>query len=684
MAHSDSQSRTPLSRITHATLDWNDAGTPVSDAFDDVYFSNQNGLEETRYVFLKQNHLPERWLSFDEKRFVIAETGFGTGLNFLAVWQWFKQFRQANPDAKLQQLHFISFEKFPVTLDDLKQAHQSWPELAELAAELQAHYPPAIADCHRLVLEDGLITLDLWFGDIQDCLPQVWTGEHGIVDCWFLDGFAPSKNEAMWSQDVFNAMVRLARVGCTTATFTAAGFVRRGLIEAGFEMKKVKGFGTKRDMLAGHVPTRCASASYQPWYATEPEQPIPANRNIAVIGGGIAAATTVAALARRGENVTLFCQDEALAQGASGNRQGAVYPLLNNQFDATSRFFSTGFIYARQLADQVNQTQPFAHDWCGVTQLRYNDEAEAKLTRLLDGQFDPQLVQGFTPEEANRQLGLDVDVAAIHYPLGGWVCPEQMTQSMLYYAQHMSAHVLIKTSTHVQQLVQTAQGWQLTVNDDVEETLFSHVVIATGHNIEQFAQTRALPAFPVRGQVSHIPSNATLNQLNTVLCYDGYLTPANDGMHCLGASYARNDDSLHFDERQQEENLQRLSRSLPQATWLDSVDIKAQQARVGIRSATRDHLPFCGPVCDVETLKTTYAELHKQVGHADTAPRVPLYSGLYCMLGLGSRGLSSAPLLGEVIASQICGDPLPLPQTVLDALHPGRMWVRKLLKGKAI
>src|SRR5690606_15315158 len=110
---------------------------------------------------------------------------------------------------------------------------------------------PAVADCHRLVLEDGMITLDLWFGDIKTSLPQVWTPAGGLVDAWFLDGFAPSKNPEMWNQDLFNGMAALAREACTAATFTAAGFVRRGLIDAGFDMKKVKGFGYKRDMLAG-------------------------------------------------------------------------------------------------------------------------------------------------------------------------------------------------------------------------------------------------------------------------------------------------------------------------------------------------------------------------------------------------------------------------------------------------
>jgi tRNA 5-methylaminomethyl-2-thiouridine biosynthesis bifunctional protein len=239
-----------MTKLTNARLDWNESGTPVSGQFDDVYFSNVNGLEETRYVFLQKNQLPERWNQFNSQRFVIGETGFGTGLNFLAAWQAFDQFRQENPDAQLHSLHFISFEKYPVSKTDLIKAHQSWPELATYARELQQNYPIAIPECHRIILADGAVTLDLWFGDIHDCMPSLPVSREGVVDAWFLDGFAPSKNPDMWNQHLFDYMAKLAKPEATCATFTAAGFVRRGLIEAGFAMQKVKGFGTKREMLS--------------------------------------------------------------------------------------------------------------------------------------------------------------------------------------------------------------------------------------------------------------------------------------------------------------------------------------------------------------------------------------------------------------------------------------------------
>ncbi|WP_261396871.1 bifunctional tRNA (5-methylaminomethyl-2-thiouridine)(34)-methyltransferase MnmD/FAD-dependent 5-carboxymethylaminomethyl-2-thiouridine(34) oxidoreductase MnmC [Photobacterium rosenbergii] len=683
-----SVSKTPSIKIENAVLDWNESGTPVSNDFDDVYFSNANGLEETRYVFLHQNGLPTRWETFDRRRFVVAETGFGTGLNFLAVWQWFKAFRKANPDATTKELHFISFEKFPVTKDDLIKAHESWPELADLASQLHAHYPPAVADCHRIVLEDGMITLDLWFGDIKDCMPQVWTNNDGIVDAWFLDGFAPSKNPEMWNQDLFNGMAKLARVGCSTATFTAAGFVRRGLIEAGFDMKKVKGFGTKREMLAGSVTERKYSGNIKPWYNRKSANLADGHEDssIAIIGGGVGSATTALALARRGIKTTLYCADELPAEGASGNRQGAVYPLLNGSNDALSRFFAPAFLYARQFVEQAAKHKAFSHEWCGVTQLAWDDNSTSKLGKMMTGGFPEQLIRQLDVEQTEQVTGVASGHSSVNYPLGGWLCPQELTRALIEQAQELGL-LELKTQVDIQRLnqqpgQQNDQCWQL-IDQQGQSYQHQTVIVANGHRFAEFTQTQDIPAYSVRGQVSHIPTNPSLNPLKTVLCYDGYLTPVNASgeSHCIGASYRRGSIDLAFSPEEHADNKQRLVDCLPEASWPQDIDMSGEQARVGVRCASRDHLPFVGDVCQYDQLLEQYADLKNQ---QDSAENVPVYHNLYSMIGLGSRGLSSAPLLGELLASQICGDPLPLPNSVLEALHPGRMWVRKLVKGKKV
>ena len=162
-----------LATLQNAKLSWNNAGMPISDSFEDIYFSNNNGLHETQYIFLKQNNLPERWLIHDRDFFVIAETGFGTGLNFLATWQAFRHFRDTHPEGKVTRLHFISFEKFPLTKLDLKQALAAWPELSLLSEQLISAYPYAVPGCQRLRFDDGSGVLDLWLGDANELLPQL-------------------------------------------------------------------------------------------------------------------------------------------------------------------------------------------------------------------------------------------------------------------------------------------------------------------------------------------------------------------------------------------------------------------------------------------------------------------------------------------------------------------------------
>jgi len=194
-----------------------------------------------------------------------------------------------------------------------------------------------------------------------------------MVDAWFLDGFAPSKNPQMWNDDLFAGLARLARHGASLATFTCAGFVRRGLIAAGFAMQKVKGHGNKREMLAGW-----RDASRQPAPAMlQPRQAISADQGITLVGGGMASAALALALCRRGRQVTLLCQDPAPAMGASGNRQGALYPLLHAEADNLGQFYASAFGFARRSYEALLTRHTIPHDWCGVLQLAHDENPPA-------------------------------------------------------------------------------------------------------------------------------------------------------------------------------------------------------------------------------------------------------------------------------------------------------------------
>ena len=222
-----------------------------SEKFDDVYFSVEDGLAETRHVFLDGNDLPARWASCES--FTICETGFGTGLNFLATMQlWL----DCDPALRPAHLHFISFEKYPLSKNQIRNSLSQWDVLKDVLDMFLSKYPDDLKEnTYTFPLLDG-VDLTLIIGDVNDTMVQ----QNFSADCWFLDGFKPSTNPDMWSDTVFQNMARLSAKKASFATFTAAGVVRRGLEVQGFVVRKVSGFGRKREMCVGYYEgvSQCA------------------------------------------------------------------------------------------------------------------------------------------------------------------------------------------------------------------------------------------------------------------------------------------------------------------------------------------------------------------------------------------------------------------------------------------
>ena len=296
--------------MPNAQLYWDDQGRPHSRLFDDVYFSDKSGLEETRYVFIEQNALRERFVALPAHgHFVVGETGFGTGLNFLCTWQLFEE--TARPDARL---HFVSVEKYPLTREDLQRALSLWPELAPYSEPLLASYFAIHPGFQTLSLANGRVTLTLLIGDVLEQLPQL----DARIDAWFLDGFAPAKNPAMWTPELFAQLARLAAPDSTISTFTSTGWVRRALNEAGFKMRRTPGIGHKweilRGVFLGMPETAVAEPGVKPWFARPPQ--INGPRTALVIGAGLSGCASANSLAKRGWQVTLLERHERLAKEA--------------------------------------------------------------------------------------------------------------------------------------------------------------------------------------------------------------------------------------------------------------------------------------------------------------------------------------------------------------------------------
>ena len=662
--------------IQHAKIHFNQENTPVSDKFDDVYFSNQDGLAETHYVFLEGNQLWERWVNYQEAHFVIAETGFGTGLNFFAVTTLFREFRQKYPDSPLKRLYFTSFEKYPLPLDALQQAHLAYPQFSHLAQHLQQHWLNPIQGCYRFHFDET--TLDLWFGDVAENLPQLGDYMNGKIDAWFLDGFAPSKNPDMWNEQLYQQMFRFTKLQGTFATFTAASAVRKGLENAGFNMTKRKGFGKKRECLSGQKTHEKLTALSTPWFYSQPANL--KEQDIAIIGGGIASLCTAILLVKRGAKITIYCEDEQTALNASGNKQGAFYPQLSDDNERNIRFYIHAFAYGHQFLQWAIQQQiEFEYEFCGVALCAYNEKAESKLNKIAELNLPSDLYQSLNQTELSEKVGLPLPFGGAFIPQGAWLAPRQLVQHTFAFLEKQG--VQIKTLQKVTALSQTENGWQITT---AKNKTFCHevVVLANGHKLTDFEQTQKLPLYPVRGQVSQIPTSEKLLKLKTVLCYDGYLTPVDQAKtsHCIGASHVRDNATREFSLTEQQENQQKIQQNIPEE-WTKEVDTSGNLARIGVRCSVRDLTPMMGAVPHFSAQQTQYQNLFNLRRRKQPIEQAENYPNLYLIGALGSRGLTSAPFLGETLASLIYGEPLPMSEDLIHNLMPNRSWVRRWLKG---
>lgn len=665
--------------IQHAKIHFNQENTPVSDKFDDVYFSNQDGLAETHYVFLEGNQLWERWVNYQEAHFVIAETGFGTGLNFFAVTTLFREFRQKHPDSPLKRLYFTSFEKYPLPLDALQQAHLAYLQFSHLAQHLQQHWLNPIQGCYRFHFDET--SLDLWFGDVAENLPQLGDYMNSKIDAWFLDGFAPSKNPDMWNEQLYQQMFRFTKPQGTFATFTAASAVRKGLENAGFNIKKRKGFGKKRECLSGQKTQEKPTALSAPWFHSQPANL--KEQDIAIIGGGVASLCTAISLVKRGAKITIYCEDEQTALNASGNKQGAFYPQLSDDNERNIRFYIHAFAYGHQFLQWAIQQQiEFEHEFCGVALCAYNEKAESKLNKIAELNLPSDLYQSLNQTELSEKVGLPSPFGGGFIPQGAWLAPRQLVQHTFAFLEKQG--VLIKTLQKVTALSQTEHGWQITT---AENETFCHevVVLANGHKLTEFEQTQKLPLYPVRGQVSQIPTSANLLKLKTVLCYDGYLTPVDQAKisHCIGASHVRDNATREFSLTEQQENQQKIQQNIPEE-WTKEVDTSGNLARIGVRCSVRDLTPMMGAVPHFSAQQTQYQNLFNLRRRKQPIKQAENYPNLYLIGALGSRGLTSAPFLGETLASLIYGEPLPMSEDLIHNLMPNRSWVRRWLKGAEV
>ncbi|WP_419252429.1 tRNA (5-methylaminomethyl-2-thiouridine)(34)-methyltransferase MnmD [Caulobacter sp. ErkDOM-YI] len=528
-------------------LVWNDDGLPRSRLYGDVYFSSADGLAETRAVFLTGCGMPESFAGRD--RLVVGELGFGTGLNIAALLDLWR--REAPAQARL---HIFSIEAHPISREDAARALAVWPELGEAAQVLLDHWPGQARGFHRVDLPGFRATLDLAVMDVRQALDS-WDG---AADAWFLDGFSPALNPAMWSEDILAAVAARSAPGARAATFTVAGAVRRGLQAAGFEIAKRPGFGRKKDRL-------------EAWLPGEPSAP-PRPASLAIIGGGIAAAALARAAVSQGLAPTIVDAGEA---PASGNPAALVTPALDAGGGPRAALPAQAFARAVQLYEDL----PGAVIARGVLQLAQTPQVADRFA-IIAGQeiFEP---------------GSMTLLVSASEPLGEPAGPALAMAKALVVEPHviLDAWRGQTLAARVHAVERDADGWRLLDAEGAEILRADLVVVAAGAGLGGLLPN--LRHRPVRGQASWTLLAEGGSQAPAA--FGGYAIPTREGV-LFGATHDR--DVLDTDERPEDHlrNLETLAKGLPAlAARLDGAPLSG---RAATRVTTADHLPLAGRLPD--------------------------------------------------------------------------------------
>ncbi len=653
---------------SRAVVDWID-GEPRSRRFGDIYFSRARGLDETRHVFIEGNDLPRRFATLGARAaFTIGETGFGTGLNFLAAWHVFLQTAPA-----MARLHFVSAELQPLSPADMVRATALWPELRTVAEGFTAQYQPLPPGFHRFVFESGRVTLTLLVGDAAHTLP----GLDARVDAWFLDGFAPTKNPELWTPEVLAQVSRLSHEGTTCATYTVAGMVRRGLAAAGFAVARAPGFGTKREMLRGTCVSPAEPEYAAPWQRRTDRRDA---RTAIVIGGGLAGTASAASLAARGLEVTVLDRHPHLAGEASGNAQGMLYIKPSPHATPLTDLVVAGLAFTQRLLAVALPDDARAWSRCGVLSLAHDAAEVDRQARLAALGWSVEFARPVTRDEASALSGIDLPAGGFLYPGAGWVHPPSLCEALASRPGVRTRFGFGVVSVEPR----TGGGWRVRSvrGEGLDADL---VVMAGGLSTRELRQLQALPLRGIRGQITALPATGASAGLRVVLCGESYVAPARDGSHTAGATFDVHDALPVFrpgDNRVNLEALAALSPALHEAFGGDHIDPESLGGRAGVRCVTPDYLPIVGQAVDVPAFDARFEPLRHDAKRRVEA-EVPWHAGLYVTTGHGSRGLVTAPLAGEIVASLVAGEPAPLPATVMQAVAPVRFAVRALTRGRA-
>ena len=646
--------------VVPGRVEHDDDGTPFSPDYGDVYHPSHGALAQARHVFLDGNGLPGRWQGRD--RFVVLETGFGFGGNFLATWSaWL-----ADPQ-RCGQLVVISIEAHPVRVDDLRGVRRD-AVLAPLAAELVAAWPPATRNIHRLSFAAGRVQLLLAFGDVREMLPQIVAR----VDAFYLDGFAPARNPAMWEPRLFKAMARIAAPGATAATWSVASVVGEGMQAAGFAPRHAAGIGGKREItLATFAPRFQPRAQPRSMQGSMQGSMRTGQERVVIVGAGLAGCAVACALAEHGVWSLLIERRAAIATEGSGQAAGLFHGVVHRNDGRHARFNRAAALEVRRQVAIAIARHGVRGGSTGLLRLDPQAPNAAALQATVDLlALPPDYVRAMDREAASALAGLDVGAPAWHFPGGGWVEPGGLARS---YIERCRGLAEMRPNVAVAAIRRVDGRWQLLDAEAQMLASASTIVVANAGDAARLLGNVDWPLQRRRGQLSGMAARCwpEAQALRMPLAGAGYLLPPLDGTLWFGATSQADDADASVRVGDHDANIERLRGLAVRPPCIVTSELAG---RTGFRWSSSDRLPIVGAV----PFTSIGPELRGGIDLPTQSPRpehprfTPRAPGLFVVSALGSRGIAWSALAAQCIASAITGAPAPLEADLLDAIDPAR------------
>ncbi|MFJ3048416.1 FAD-dependent 5-carboxymethylaminomethyl-2-thiouridine(34) oxidoreductase MnmC [Herbaspirillum chlorophenolicum] len=588
----------------------------------------------------------------------ILDLHFGAGLAFLASWQRFDQLRV---QGGAQRLHYVAIQPHPCTVEQLLALHAGWEGLAPYAAQLRAAWPLLLPGTHRLLLDEGRVTLTLVFGPLDEELARL----EAPCDLFYLHGRQQDFDAAApdWNPHACKRLARLAWTGARALVFDGAA-TADAMRQVGFTGEPLPGVLTLHYAPAWARPPSHVAAADTPLRRQSSHA-----RHALVIGAGLAGCAIGERLAARGWRIDLVEAGDGPATQASGNHGGLFMPALARDDSPLARLTRAAFLFAARHWERLGGVgtaadAAIAGECCGI--LQFGRDARQALSfeqGARDWNYPPGYARWMDAEQARALLGMPVMGGGYFFPQAGWLNPPSVCRRLLAVAQQGGA-LATYFGRQVAALRRDGEHWQAL--DQAGQIIVQApvVILAAGAQARALAQSASLPLNAVRGQVTHLPAQG-FPEVPVALCGDGYLTRPYAGQVCMGASYDR-DDGAGLRISSHAENLQRLRNMLPgtgERYAMPDAETVELQGRVGFRCIAPDRLPLVGALPDMD------AAVALAPTRLDAVPR---HTGLYGLLGYASRGLIWAPVMAELLAAMLEREPLPLPRDLLAALDPAR------------